>query len=112
MLEVFHDAQLPPPSDPLVSVLISAGMPYLLEWLKWEHWWPLMRPYAPRLNRLVALSIAGLTAVGVTLEYDAAAGTLLIAGLHAERLLATGLQALVNGLVQERVYRWRIDPKR
>lgn len=89
----------------LVGLLVSAIAPKLLEWLKPARWAPFIKPYAPRLNRLTAIAVATLTTLGVTVDFDAAAGVLTIGGLQAEPLLRFGLTWILNFALQETVYR-------
>ena len=45
--------------DALTMLIVSTLTPFLLEKLKWAHWFPLMQPYAPWLNRLTPVALAG-----------------------------------------------------
>ena len=89
----------------LVGLLVSAIAPKLLERLKPARWAPFIKPYAPRLNRLTAIAVATLTTLGVTVDFDAAAGELTVGGLQAESVLRLGLTWILNFTLQETVYR-------
>ena len=89
----------------IVGLLVSAIAPKLLELLKPARWAPFIKPYAPRLNRLTAVVVATLTTLGVTVDFDVAAGVLTIGGLHSDSLLRFGLTWLLNFALQETVYR-------
>lgn len=98
------------PLSVLVSLAISGLVPYLLERLKGRPWVPIVQPYAPALNRTTAIAVSVLTALGVTVDYDATVGVLTVTGLLPEQLLRSGLQAAANFVLQESIYRTRIDP--
>lgn len=98
------------PLDVLISLAISGVVPYVLERLKARPWVPFVQPYAPHLNRVTAILVSIATAVGVTVDFDATLGVLTVTGLLPEQLLRSGLQALANFMLQEGIYRTRIDP--
>lgn len=100
------------PIDVLVSLLISALVPYVLERAKAWRWLPVIQPYAPVLNRVTAVAVSIVTALGVTVSFDAELGVLTVAGLLPGEMLRLGMQAAGNWLVQELVYRTRIDAGR
>ena len=52
-----------------------------MEWLKHKPWFPLLDKEAAILNRLVALAVSFIVAVGIHWTFDAAQGQLVITGL-------------------------------
>lgn len=92
-----------------VALVVSAVVPKLLELLKSKRWAPFIQPYAPVLNTVTAGVVALVTALGVTVDFDAAAGVLTVSGLLPDQLLMTGVTWLVNWAVQEIVYRGFIN---
>lgn len=89
----------------VVGLVISALVPKLLELLKSNRFAPFINHYSPWVNRTTAIAIAFLTALGVTIDFDSAAGVLTIGGLLPEQMLRLGLTWLLNFGVQELVYR-------
>lgn len=89
----------------LIGLVVSALVPKLLELLKSKRWAVFIQPYGPFLNTITAGTVALLTALGVSVDYDAAAGVLTVTGLLPGELLRTGVTWLVNWAVQEFVYR-------
>lgn len=97
--------------EPILSLLIAALMPYLLEWLKPKTWFPFIEPAMPQLNRATAIIAAVATALGVGMDFDATAGVLTITGLKAADLARLAATAIANLAVQQAVYRTAIAPK-
>lgn len=91
--------------QPVVGLAISLVVPKILELLKNQRWAFFMQPYGPIINRVTAAVAALLTALGVTVHFDAAAGVLTIGGLFADQLLRTAITWAVNFAAQEVVYR-------
>lgn len=89
----------------IVGLIVSAVAPKVLELLKAQRWAMFIQSSSPRLNRFTAVVLASLTTIGVTMDYDATAGTLLIAGLLPGQMLSLGVTWIVNFAVQEIVYR-------
>lgn len=96
------------PPELLISWLVSAGTPYVLQWLKAQPWAPFIQPYAPTLNRITAVAASLVTALGVTWTYDAATGQLVVSGLVLADVVRLGLSIVGNFVVQEVVYRTRL----
>ncbi len=89
--------------DGLLLIVISSVTPWILERLKFQRWFPLMQPVAPVLNRITPIVLAGLVAVGVTVQFDK--GTLSVSGLMPDEIIR-GLLLWVTGyVVQEVSYR-------
>lgn len=89
----------------LVGLVISAVIPKLLELLKSRRWAPFINHYSPWVNRTTAIAIAFVTAIGVTVDFDAAAGVLTVGGLLPEHILRLGLTWILNFATQEAIYR-------
>lgn len=94
--------------DALGSQLtLSATIVFLIQLLKSAKWFPWLRAHTDRLNRIVALGLSGVAAIGIHTAYDASldGGTLVISGI--------GIAAIAHGLwewlqsyaLQEFVYR-------
>lgn len=96
------------PPELLVSTLVSTLTPFLLERIKWSRL-PFLDPLKPTLNRVMAALTAMVTALGVTISYDAAAGTLTVTGLGLESVATAGVSFVVNLAVQQTIYRTAID---
>lgn len=102
------------PPELIVSWVVSVGTPFVLERLKASQH-PLaafITPYTPVLNRVTAVVVSVLMALGVTCSYDAYTGTLMVTGLKLADVVQLALTALGNFFVQQMVYRARIDPRR
>lgn len=89
----------------LVGVLVSLGVPFLLERLKREQWAVFIHQHAPVINRVTAVAVAVLTSLGVRLAFDADLGVLTVSGLIPDDMLRLGAQAAANLLAQESAYR-------
>lgn len=92
-------------SPALLSLVLSALTPFVLEWLKDKPWAPFVQRYRADLNRVTAAIVAAGNAVGVAFAYDAATGTLTITGLDLTQILTIGVTALLAFITQEIVYR-------
>lgn len=89
----------------VIGLVVSALVPKLLELLKPKRWAPFVRDYAPTLNRITAVLVALVTAIGVTVDFDVTAGVLTIGGLLPDQIIRTGLTWALNFAIQEAVYR-------
>lgn len=89
----------------LVGLAISAVIPKLLELLKSKRWAPFIHHYSPWVNRTTAIALAFVTAIGVTVDFDATLGVLTVGGLLPEHMLRLGLTWILNFATQEAIYR-------
>ena len=71
----------------LSQISTSAMIVYGLEWLKMCKWFRWLDLESKKLNRIVAVILSGLGAIGVHGEFDPGAGTLLITGLSTVTIL-------------------------
>jgi hypothetical protein len=95
--------------DGVWMLFISAATPFILEKLKWQRWFPLMQPYASKLNRITPLVVSALVAAGITIDFDHVNGVLTIAGLIpgdiVRGLLLWGFGAITQHVSYERAIR-------
>ena len=95
--------------DGLLMFIVSAVTPWLLEQLTSWRRFPLMHPYAPVLNRLTPIVLAGLVAAGITVSFDEVNGVLTIKGLIAEDIVRGLLLWIVGAGVQHFAYERAIN---
>lgn len=96
----------------LVGILVSLGVPFLLQRLKREQWAVFIHEHAPVINRVTAVVAALLTSLGVRLAFDADLGVLTVSGLIPDDVLRLGAQALANLVAQESAYRQFVNRPR
>lgn len=90
----------------LIGLVISSIVPKLLEFLKAKRWAVFIQFYDARLlNRITAIAVSFITAIGVTVNFDPTAGVLTVGGLLPEQILQFGLTWIMNFALQEAVYR-------
>ncbi len=83
----------------------SAIIVYLLQVLKNWRWFSWLDATTDRRNRIVAIALAGLTALGIHAQFDATGGVLTITGLTLAGI-ADGLWDWIRSFViQELIYR-------
>jgi hypothetical protein len=96
--------------DGLWMLVISALTPFILEKLKWQRWFPLMQPYAAKVNRITPLIVSALVAAGITIDFDHVNGVLTIAGLIPSDIVRGLLLWTVGALTQHVSYERAIKP--
>jgi len=89
----------------VVSLLLSLVTPVIMEYLKKEPWFPFLQLHAKTLNRVFAVVVAIAQTVGISVAFDATAGTLTIAGLVLSDIARIGVTALLAFITQELAYR-------
>lgn len=63
------------------NAVVGAMAVYMIEWIKRQAWFPWVTTETKRLNALVNAGVAFAASIGVTAQFDAAAGELVIRGL-------------------------------
>lgn len=93
-----------------LSTQLTLGMlvPYILEWLKGQKWFPAMGPNNPWLNRIVAAIIAGAAGFGITGHFESSAGVLTITGLTLANIQQGLFHSVLQYLLQHTVYKTAI----
>lgn len=99
------------PPELLLSWLASALVPYVLQGVKAARRAYTRQPGTFWLHRTVAVLASIATALGVSASFDREAGELVIRGLDAPALVTFAVMAGGNFVVQQVVYRWRLDPR-
>lgn len=85
-------------------------VPYALQWLKGQKWFPLVKYTTDNLNRLVAAVAAFIAGFGIAINFDDAAGTLTVTGLTLAGLWTGAQHAVQQFLMQHTVYKLAIAP--
>jgi hypothetical protein len=89
----------------------SAVFVFLLQWLKNSRWFPWISQETYKLNRVLAIAAAGLSAVGVNYQVvhpGPGDWTIAITGLTAAGISAAGVMWLKQFCVQELTYRMAV----
>ena len=84
------------------QVSFAVAISYLMEWLKTKSWCPLIAKDAQVLNRLVAILIAFVIAIGIHYEFDAVQGRLVVDGLTLGNI-SHGLSAWVQQYIFQQI---------
>lgn len=86
------------------SVVFAWGAAKFIQFLKWTRWFPWLSAQTETANRVFAMVMALLVAVGIHFKFDPEAGTLLIDGLTYAGI-TTGIQEyLKQWMLQEVAY--------
>jgi len=75
--------------DPTATVNLTAAavISFTISFLKKQSWFPWLTADTEKLNRMVAIGLSAFAALGVDFEFNHAAGTLVITGLHLTAIL-------------------------
>lgn len=74
----------------IVSQFTSAAVVvYLMQMLKRAQWFPWLTMETAKMNHVVAVVAAGVSALGVHFAFSSSEGTLLITGLNASTIAHT-----------------------
>ncbi|CAB4177288.1 hypothetical protein UFOVP998_4 [uncultured Caudovirales phage] len=95
----------------LTTTVFNLIAPFVLEKGKWAKSFPFMQPFAPWLNQATSFVVALLAAGGISYTFDPAAGTLLVSGLIADKVLKALIIAVVGFLIQKVAYKRAIEIK-
>ena len=76
-----------------------------MQLLKKAEWFPWINSQTDRANRLIAVALAGLAALGISFTFDAGTGVMTVAGLKLETILGGGWAWLKSYATQEFIYR-------
>ena len=87
------------------QLTVSAVVVFILQMLKKASWFPWLTVEKDRLNRSIAVALAGLSALGINITFQSTEGVLTITGLTAGTFLHGGWEWLKAFAVQEFVYR-------
>jgi hypothetical protein len=94
-----------PDLGPNLPFILSIASAWLMEKLKLASWFPGLTPESTAsVQKLFSAVVAILTAVGVTITYDATVGTLMITGLTLSNIGQIGLLSAQNFLTQHMWY--------
>lgn len=92
------------------QLTLALVVPYVLQWLKGQSWFPLVSYYSGKLNASVAFLIAALGGLGIGIHYNGTLHELTVTGLTMAGIW-TGLQHVVQQwLMQHAAYRTLIAP--
>lgn len=72
------------------QVTAAAVVSFLIAFLKKQAWFPLLTSETEKLNRLAAVVLSGLAALGISVSFNHEAGQLIVSGLTASTIV-TGL---------------------
>lgn len=86
------------------TVTLSAVIVFVLQLAKNNKYIPL-HTGTDRANRIIAIALSGIAALGIHHTYDATAGVLTISGLTLDSILHGGFEWLRSFAVQEWMYR-------
>lgn len=90
----------------LGTQISAAGIAvYLIQWLKNTNKIPWVSASTDKLNRVLSVILAALATVGVNVQFDQAAGSLLITGLSLTTALTLGWKLVEQFVFQELIYR-------
>lgn len=88
----------------------SLLVPYVLEWLKGQKWFPFVGFDTGKLNAAVSGLIALATGLGIATNFDTAHGVLTISGLTEVGIINGLKHGLLQFLMQHAAYRTLIAP--
>src|SRR5438445_27836 len=91
------------------QITASAVSVFVLQLIKKSKAIPWISSETPKLNRAIALILAGITALGIHYTYDATAGTLVISGLTLGGVLHASWHYLQSIAVQEGFYQAAVN---
>jgi hypothetical protein len=72
------------------QLALAAVSSMILQWVKNSAWFPWINRNTEKLNRVAAIVISGIGAIGIHMQYDGAAGSLTLTGLTAQSVLSNG----------------------
>jgi len=70
------------------QVTAAAVVSFLIGFLKKQSWFPWLTAESEKANRIAAVVLSGLAALGIHAQYTHAAGTLVITGLTLTTILS------------------------
>lgn len=92
------------------QITLALIVPYLLQWLKGQKWFPLLSYYSGKLNAGTAFVIASLGGLGIGFHFDYDTHQLIVSGLAWASIWA-GLQHVVaQFMMQHAAYKTLIAP--
>jgi hypothetical protein len=92
------------------QLTLALIVPYLLQWLKGQSWFPLVSFTSGKLNAIVAAIIATAAGFGIAFNYNPDVGALTITGLTAAGLWQGLLHAVQQFFMQHAAYKTLIAP--
>lgn len=72
------------------QLALAAVSSMIFQWVKDSPWFPWINKNTERLNRVVAIVISGIGAVGIHMHYDTAAGSLTLTALTFTSVVRNG----------------------
>lgn len=91
------------------QVTASAVIVYLIQLLKGAKWFPWLDDGAKKVNRFIAIVLAGVGAVGIHTQFDSEAGILTITGLTVAGIVHGAGEWIRAVVFQELIYRGVVD---
>lgn len=87
------------------QVTLSTVVVVVMEWLKKASWFPWLTVQSEKVNKLIAIFLAAITAIGIHYTYDASTATLTLTGISLAALGHGLWHWLQSYAVQETVYK-------
>lgn len=91
-------------------ISLAVALPYILQWLKGQRWFPLLSYTSDNLNRWMTALVAVAMGFGIGINFNQAAGVLTVTGLTLAGLSAGVQHALVQWAMQHGAYKTLIAP--
>ena len=82
----------------------GAVIVYGIEWLKKSPWFSRITPETKVLNRIVSAVLAAIASVGISWQYDAHLGQLVITGLTWSTVAVSAWEFLKQFVMQQLVF--------
>jgi hypothetical protein len=98
-------------SELSAALVVSYMAVHVIEWLKRARWFPLLDRYTDKANQMASAIIAVAASIGIGIQFDTTAGTLLITGLTYVTVQNVVIDALRQFVMQQIGYRLLIKPK-
>jgi len=92
------------------QITLAVLVPYILQWLKGQTWFPLVGFNSGGMNRFVAAVVAIIGGFGLATHFDGAGGVLTISGLTIPNVWQGILHSAQQFLMQHAVYKTAIAP--
>ena len=98
------------PTPLIQAAMVQAVAVAILQWLKRTAWIPWFTQHSATLNRVAAVLIAAATASGITWQWNAAQGDLVIHGLMWQTV-EQGLWTFCAGLISNQLVYMGVQTK-
>jgi hypothetical protein len=92
------------------QLTLALIVPYILQWLKAQKWFPLITMAGGRINAIVAAVVAAGAGLGIAISFNDQTGILTVSGLTWMSLWPAIQHAVLQFMMQHAAYRTLIAP--